>query len=121
MVMQAVPLQHMEVHGGADIHTAAYGGPNIMSGGNILKEAAVLGNPMPELAFCWELQPVGVLRWSMFILNDCTPWKATTLEQFLKNCSLWEGPTCEQFMKDCLPWEGPCAGAGKQHEEEGAA
>ena len=27
----------------------------------------------------------------------------------------------EQFVEDCLPWVGPHAGAGEEHEEEGAA
>ena len=36
-------------------------------------------------------------------------------------CSLWEGPTLEKFMNDCIPWVGPHAGAGEEHEREGAA
>ncbi|KAK4826197.1 hypothetical protein QYF61_006141 [Mycteria americana] len=43
------------------------------------------------------------------------------LEQFVKNCSPLEGLTLEKFAKDYLLWEGPHAGAGEEHEEEGAA
>ena len=65
--------------------------------------------------------PVGDPRWSSLFLKDCTLWKGPTLVQFVKNCSLWEGLTLEKFVEDCLPWEGPHAGAGEEHEEEGAA
>ena len=40
MVMQGVPLEPMEDHGGADLHTAACGGPHARAGGCTLKEAA---------------------------------------------------------------------------------
>jgi len=39
----------------------------------------------------------------------------------LKDCSPWEGLTLQEFIKDHLPLEGPHAGAGEEHEEEGAA
>ncbi|PKU49598.1 neurexin-3-hypothetical protein [Limosa lapponica baueri] len=65
-------------------------------------------------------------HWSSVSLEDCTPWKGPTLEQFMKNCSLWEGLTLEKFVEDCLPWEGPHTEAGEEcdessPEEEGAA
>jgi len=43
MVMQLVPLQLTEVHGGADIHPAACGGPHAAADGCALKEAGVHG------------------------------------------------------------------------------
>lgn len=42
------------------------------------------------------------------------------LEQFLKKRSPWERPISEQFMKDCHSREVAHAGAGEQHEKEGA-
>ncbi|GAB0180907.1 hypothetical protein GRJ2_000556000 [Grus japonensis] len=61
--------------------------------------------------------PMGDPRWSSLLLNDCTPWKGPTLEQFVKDCSPWERLTLEKFVEDCLPWEGPQAGAGAECEE----
>ena len=48
MVRQAVPLQPVEVNGGADIHTAAHRGPH--AGAGALKEAAVQREPTPGQA-----------------------------------------------------------------------
>jgi len=31
-----------------------------------------------------------------------TPWKGTTLGQFVKSCSPWEGLMLEKFMENCL-------------------
>jgi len=65
---------------------------------------------------------VGDPHWSsLFLKDDCTPWKGSMLEQFVKNCSLWEVLTLEKFMENCFPWVGPHAGAGEENEEEGAA
>ena len=50
MVTQVVPLQPMEDHAGADIHTAARGGPHAGAGGYALKEAAACGEPMQKQA-----------------------------------------------------------------------
>jgi len=38
----------MEVHGGAEIHTAAHGGPHATAGGHTLKEVAACGEPTLE-------------------------------------------------------------------------
>ena len=45
-----VPLQSMEDHFGADIHTAAHGGPQAAAGGVALKKDAAHGDPMLEMA-----------------------------------------------------------------------
>jgi len=42
MVRQAVALQPMEVHGGADTQPAAHGGPHATAGGCAVKEAVAL-------------------------------------------------------------------------------
>ncbi|GAB0190707.1 EH domain-containing protein 4 [Grus japonensis] len=137
MVKQAVPLQPMEVDGGAEIPPAAHGGPHAGAGG-CLKEAVTLWEaragagswqdlwPHGERSPGWSrfagrtCDPVGDPGWSSLLLKDCTPWKGPTLEQLVKNCSLCKGLMLE-FMEDCLPWEGPHAGAGEECEEEGAA
>ena len=45
---------------------------------------------------------MGDQRWSSLFLQDCTPWKGPTLEQFVKNCNLWEGLTLKKFVEDYL-------------------
>ncbi|PKU42493.1 neurexin-3-hypothetical protein [Limosa lapponica baueri] len=134
MVRQAVPLQPMEVHGGADIHLQPMKDPTpdrgMPKGGcdpvGSLHWSGVLAGPMApwkERSPCWSrfagrtCDPVGNANWTNLFLMDCSPWKGPTLEQFMKNCSLWEGLTLEKFMEDCLSWEGPHAGAGKECEE----
>ncbi|KAK4810617.1 hypothetical protein QYF61_007354 [Mycteria americana] len=139
MVRQVVPLQPMEVNGGADIHLQPVEDPtaeqvDVPKGGCDPMESSrwrrLLAGPVTpwrERSPCWSrfagrtCDPVGDPRWSSLFLKDCTPWKGPTLEQFVKNCSPWEGPTLEKFMEDCLLWEGPHAGAGEECEEEGAA
>ena len=65
--------------------------------------------------------PMGDPHWSSLFLKECTLEKGPTWDQFVKNCSPWKGPTLEKFIKDCIPWEAPHAGAGEEHEQEGAA
>ncbi|KAK4810940.1 hypothetical protein QYF61_013348 [Mycteria americana] len=72
MVKQVVPLQPMEVHSGADIHTAACGGPHARAGGYAPKEVVIPwracagagswqdlwpcgGDPTLEQVFCKDL------------------------------------------------------------------
>ncbi|GAB0190182.1 AN1-type zinc finger protein 5-like [Grus japonensis] len=88
MVRQAVPLQPMEVDGGADIHLQP------------------VEDPMPEQVDAPKggCDPVGSLHWSRFAGRTCAPmgdpcWSSLVL----KNCTLWKGPTLEQFMKNCSP------------------
>jgi len=50
LVEQVVPLQPTEDHAGADIHTAAHGGPHSTAKGNALMEAAAHGKPTQEQA-----------------------------------------------------------------------
>ncbi|KAK4811099.1 hypothetical protein QYF61_016385 [Mycteria americana] len=59
MVKQVVPLQPMEVHIRADIHTTAHGEPHASAGGYALKEAAACGEePTQEQVFWQELWPM---------------------------------------------------------------
>jgi len=46
-----------------------------------------------------------------------TPWKGSTLQQFMKHCSPWEGLMLEKFLENCLLREGPHAEAGAECEE----
>ncbi|GAB0203581.1 hypothetical protein GRJ2_002823700 [Grus japonensis] len=117
MVKQAVPLQLMEVHGGAEILPAAHGGPHAGAGGGTQRRLQPCGKPTLEQAPGRTGDPVGDPRWSSLFLKGCTPWKGPTLEQLVKDCSPWEGLTLEKLVEDCLPWEGPHAGAGAECEE----
>lgn len=68
--------------------------------------------------------PVRDPHWSSLFLQDCTPWKGPTLEQFVKNCSPWEGLMLDKFLEDCVLWEGhPTLEQGRAPlpEEEAAA
>ncbi|GAB0186285.1 zinc finger and BTB domain-containing protein 5 [Grus japonensis] len=94
MMKQVVPLQPMEGHGGTDIHTAAHGGPHTGAGGSDPKKTAAHGEPTLEQAF-WQ-EPGG------------SPSS--------------RGHMLEQSIPEGLyPVKRTHAGAGEQHEEEGAA
>jgi len=101
MVSQAVPLQPMEVRGGADIHLQPTEDPTPEQVGVPKGDCDPMENP----------------RWSSLILKGCTPWKGPTLEQFMKNCSLWKGLALKKFLENCLPWEGPHVGVWEECEE----
>jgi len=121
MVRQAVPLQPMEVHSGANIHPCKE--PHAGAGG-CLKEAVTPwgahtgAGPWQDLRTRGERSPrrsrfagracapVGDPCWRSVFLRDYSPWKGPTLGQFVKNCTPWEGPTVEQFVKNCSLWEG---------------
>lgn len=45
-----IPLKSMEDHSGANMHTAAQGGPHAVAGGYTLKEAVAYGEPTLEQA-----------------------------------------------------------------------
>ncbi|GAB0209734.1 hypothetical protein GRJ2_003439100 [Grus japonensis] len=103
MIRQAVPLQPMQVHGGADIHLQAMEDPtpeqvHAPKGGC---------DPMGSLRWsrfaCRTCDPVGDTHCSSLFLKYCTLWKGHTLEQFVKNYNLWEGLMLEKFVEDCLP------------------
>ncbi|KAK4829029.1 hypothetical protein QYF61_001804 [Mycteria americana] len=135
MVRQAVPLQPMDLHSGADIHLQPVEDP--MPEKVDASEAdcdpmespcwsRLLAGPVTlwrERSPLWSrfagrtCDPVGDPRWSSLLLKDCTPWKGPMLEQFVKNCSLWEALMLENFMEDCLLWEGLHTGAGEECEE----
>ncbi|KAK4829093.1 hypothetical protein QYF61_002044 [Mycteria americana] len=69
MVRQVVPLQPMEVHGGADIHLQP------------------MEDPMPKTC-----GPAEDPRWSSLFLKDCTLWKGPMLEKFVKDSLPWVRP-----------------------------
>ncbi|GAB0204038.1 zinc finger and BTB domain-containing protein 5 [Grus japonensis] len=115
MVRQPVPLQPMEIDGGADIHLQPMEDPTPEQveapegchdpvGSRLLAGPGTHGERSP----CWSrfagrtCDPVGDPCWSSLVLKDCTPWERPTLEQLVKNCSPWEGLTLEKFVKDCL-------------------
>ncbi|KAM9591242.1 uncharacterized protein ACIBXB_006115 [Morphnus guianensis] len=105
MVRQVVPLQPMEVNGGADIHLQPLEDPtpeqvDVPDGG-----CDPIRRPRWSRFSGRTCNTTGDPLWSSPFLKDCTPWKGPMLEQFMKNCSPWEGPTLEKFMEDCLPWE----------------
>ncbi|GAB0186393.1 EH domain-containing protein 4 [Grus japonensis] len=141
MVRQAVPLQPMEVDGGADIHAGACGGPHAGAGG-CPKEAVTLWEAHTgagswqdlwthgEKSPCWSrfagrtCDPMGDRSWRNLVLKDCTPWKGPMLEQFAKNCgkdsgwrSLWRTVSCE---RDPMLEQGKSV-MSPPPEEEGAA
>jgi len=133
IVRQAVPLQPMEVHGGAHIHLQPMEDPtpeHVDLKGAVTPyevcDGAGSGQvlwPRGEMSPHWSrfagtsCDTMGDPRWSSLFLKDCTPSKGPMLGQFMKNCSLWEGPTLQQYMENCLPWEGPHSGAGTECEE----
>ena len=142
MVRQAVPLQPMEAHNGADLHLCPWMTP--CRSGDCLKEAVTPWRACTgagfwqdlwtcgERSLCWSrfavraCDPVGDPCWNGLFLKDCSPWKGPTLEQFVKKCSLWEGPMLERFVENCLPWDGLMLEQGKRvrslpPEEEAAA
>jgi len=98
MVRQVVPLQPMEVHGGADLHLQPMEGTPRRSRG------------MPE----GGCDPMGSLRWSRFLPGPVASWrKEPTPEQVC-----WQGlcprggPTLEQPVPEGLhPVGGTHAGA----------
>jgi len=67
MVKQIIPLQSMEEHIGADIHTVGHGEYHITEGGHALKEAADCGKPTQEPM---ERSQCG----SRFSGWTCSPW-----------------------------------------------
>ncbi|GAB0185827.1 hypothetical protein GRJ2_001048000 [Grus japonensis] len=134
MVRQAVPLQPMEVDGGADIHLQPVEDPTpeqveapkgdcdpveVHTGAGSWQDLWTCGERSPcQNRFAGRTcDPVGDPHWSSLFLKDCTLWERPTLEQFVKNCSQWEGLTLEKLVQDCLLWEGPHAGAGEECEE----
>ncbi|KAK4811345.1 hypothetical protein QYF61_027574 [Mycteria americana] len=123
MVRQVVPLPPMEDHRGADIHSAAHGGPHAEASGYALKEAAAHEEPRQEQTPGRTCGPwrgahagAGFLAGPVTLLGH-PHWSSL----FLKDCTRWQGPMLEQFLKDCIPWEGPHSGAEEECEEEGAA
>ncbi|PKU42985.1 protein pxr1-like [Limosa lapponica baueri] len=110
MVRQAVPLQPMEVHGGAQIHLQPMEDP-MSEQGNVPE-----GDCDPMESQHWSRLLAGLVTpcWSSPFFKDCTLWKGPTLKLLMKNCCLYEGPTLEKFMEDCFPWEGPMLEQGKR-------
>ncbi|KAK4832527.1 hypothetical protein QYF61_023859 [Mycteria americana] len=97
MVMQVVPLQHVEDHSEVDIHPAACGGPHGGAGGCVLKEAAPHREPMLEQAPGRNGGPWRGAHAGAAFLAEPVACRGPTLEQLVKNCSPLEGgPTLEQ-------------------------
>jgi len=119
MVRQVVPLQCMEVHGGAEIHLQPREGTHAGAKG-CLKETVTLWGACTGAGSCQVLwtsgersphwsrfagracDPVGGSHWSSLFLKDCTLWDGPMLGQFVKSCSPWEGLRLEKFVENCL-------------------
>jgi len=85
MVRQAVPLQSMEVHGGADIHTGPSG---------CLKEDVTPWEACTRPGSCQDLWTHGerTPHQSRFAGRACDPVGDPCCSSlFLKDCTLWEG------------------------------
>jgi len=129
MVTQVVPLQSMEAHGGADVHTAACGGHPTGAGGRALNESAACGALQAGAGFWQELQPMerSPLR-SRFSASTCDPVGDPTLEQSVpEGLHPMERTMLEKFLKNTaahgkgLHWRSSLrhhTGAEEEWEEE---
>jgi len=106
MVSQVVPLQSMDVHGGADLHRQPMERGCHAGAGRCSKEAVTPWGAHAGPSSCqdrwthgersprWSrlagraCDPMGDPCWSSLLLKDCTPWEGPTLEQFVENCLL---------------------------------
>ncbi|PKU27945.1 hypothetical protein llap_21751 [Limosa lapponica baueri] len=77
VVEQVLLAASGEEHGGADVHTAACGGPYAGEGGYALKEAAVCGEePTQKQIFLTGNRTCGgPMLEKVFFLKDCTLWR----------------------------------------------
>ena len=101
---QAVPLEPVEVHSGADLH---------LQPGE---------DPTPEQGDARRrLGPVGSPRWSRLLAGPVAPWRERS-----PRWSRFSGRTCDPTgdprwsslcLKDCSLGEGPHAGAGEECDE----
>ena len=120
---QALTLQPVEVHGGADIHLQPVEDPTAVQGIAPKGGCDPVGSPRWSrllaglAALCRGARAGAALLAGLATLWGDPRWSSL----FLKDCAPWEGPTLEQLVEDCLPWEGPHAGAGQEREEDGAA
>ncbi|OPJ66508.1 hypothetical protein AV530_016553 [Patagioenas fasciata monilis] len=128
----------MEVHGGADIHLQPMEDPTLEQvdmpkGGCDPVASSCWNRPLEGPVEWWKEEPtqeqvpgracdlMGDPHWSSLFLKDCTLWKGSALEQFMKKDSCWRSswrtvscgrdPTLEQENNMRSPL----------HEEEGAA
>jgi len=107
MVRRAVPLQPMEVHGGAGTYLQPMEDPTL--------------EQVDEPKRCCD--PVERPCYSRLSAGPVEPWRgAHTGAGLLAGLvTPWEGPMLEKFMEDSVLWEGPHVGAGEECEEEGVA
>jgi len=106
MLKQAVPLQPVEVHCGADIHLQPMEGPmeeqvDAEGGCDPMGSCASAGS-------CHELQTRGERSpcWRRFAGRACDSARGPHCSSLLLKDSHWRS--------SCLPWEGPHAGAGEE-------
>ncbi|OPJ73508.1 hypothetical protein AV530_005844 [Patagioenas fasciata monilis] len=98
MVRQAVPLQHMEIHGGAEIHLQPVEDPT----------------PEQEDALEEVCDPMGSPCWSRLLAGPVAPWREQlTLEQVCwQDLGTPGRPMLEQYVPEELqPMEVTHAGA----------
>lgn len=120
----SVPLQPVEVHGGAwrrsqsrcmpeaaaillETHTGAGSWKNLWNHGK--------SSPHWSRSAGRTFDPTVDPCFSSLFFKDCILWKGPMLE-FVKTCSSWEGLILEKFMEDCCLWEGSHGGAGEECE-----
>jgi len=144
MVMQAVPLQPMEVHSGADIHlqpvewTPRWSrcmpevGCDPMGSPCWSRLMAGPVDPWRERSPCWSrfagraCDTMGDPRWSSLCLSDCTPWKGLHTGAVCEELQPLEGLTLGKFVDSCLHERDPTLETRKSvrsppPEEEGVA
>jgi len=113
---QAVPMQPVEVHGGANVQLQPVEDP-MPEQADAPKGSCDCGKPTLEQApsrtcgersphkepVCWQdFRPHKDPCWSSLFQKNCTLWKGPILEQFVKNCSPLEGATLKKFVEDYL-------------------
>ncbi|GAB0204275.1 AN1-type zinc finger protein 5-like [Grus japonensis] len=90
MVRQAVPLQPMEVNGGADIHLQPAEDPTLEQVDAPEGGRDPMGSPHWSRFAGRACDPVGDPCWSSLVPKDCTPCKGPMLEQFVGRTHIGE-------------------------------
>jgi len=127
VVTQAVPLQPMEVHSGADIHLQPVEDP-MPEQVDDRRRLWPCGKPVLEQVSartCGERDP----HWIRFAGRTCDPMgtHAGTVcslrtaphgkDPFWSSSGRSEGPMLENFVEDCLPWGRTLSGVREESEE----
>jgi len=118
MVTQVVPLQPMDDHGGADVHTASCGGPHAGACGYALKAITACREPTLGQAPVRNCGPWRGAHEEAGFLAGTVVCEGPMLEYSIsEGLYLWKGPMLEQFLKNCSSWTVSC-GRGPMPEQE---